>query len=102
MIEKRRSRFCTVTIPPSKTHTSGTKSQSLRVSLIEDNPLAGVLRERTVADDMSWIITEGTLSVWTDVREMTEVSAKRTVVARTTVLGVEHTMKPLTVKWPWM
>ena len=88
MIEKRRSGFCTVTIPPSKTHTSGMKSQSLRVSVIEDNPLAGVLRERTVADDMSWIVTEGTLSVWTDVREMTEVSATRTVVARTTVLEV--------------
>ena len=42
-IEKRRSRLRTVTIPPSKTHTSGTRSQSLRVPLIEDNPLTGVL-----------------------------------------------------------
>ena len=64
------------------------KSQSLRVSLIEDNPLAGVLRERTVADNMSWIITEGALSVWTDTREMAKTSAKRTVVARAMILGV--------------
>ena len=37
---------------------------------------------------MSWIITEGTPSVWTDTREVAKVSAKRTVVASTTVLGV--------------
>ena len=67
MIEKRRSGLCTVTILPSKTCTSRTKSQSLRVPLVEDNPLAGVLQERTVADDMSWVITEGAPPVWTDV-----------------------------------
>ena len=94
MIEKRWSRFRTVSIPSSKTRTSGTKLQSLRVSLIEDNPLAGVLRERTVADDMSWIITEGAPLVWTDTREMAEVSAKRTVVVRTMVLGVAWGMLP--------
>ena len=88
MIEKRRSGFRTVTIPPSKTCTSGTKSQSLRVSLIEDNPLAGVLQERTVADNMSRIITGGAPLVWADVREMTEALAKRTAVVRTMVLGV--------------
>ena len=88
MIEKRRTGFCTVRIPSLKTRTSGTKSQSLRVSLIEDNALAGVLQERTVADDVSWIITEGASTVWTDMREMAEASTKRTVVARTTVLGV--------------
>ena len=88
MIEKMRLGPCTVTVPPSKICTSGTKSQPLWISLIKDNPLAGVLRERAVADDVSQIITEGTSSVWTDVGEVTEVSAKRTVVARAMVLGV--------------
>ena len=88
MIEKRRSGLHTVTIPPPKTHTSGMRSQSLRVSLVEDNPLTGVLRERTVTDDMPWVITEGALLVWTDAREMAELLAKRTVVARATILGV--------------
>ena len=88
MIEKRRSGLHTITIPPSKTCTSGTRSQSLRVPLIEDNPLAGVLRERTVADDMSWVIAEGALLIWTDAREMAKALAKRTVVARATILGV--------------
>ena len=92
MIEKRRSGPRTVTIPPSKTHTSGTRSQSLMVPLIEDNPLAGVLGERTVADDMSWVIAEGAPPIWTDAREMAEVSAKRTVVARATILGVARGM----------
>ena len=88
MIEKMRLGPCTVTIPPLKICTSGTKSQPLWISLIKDNPLAGVLREGAVANDVSQIITEGTSSVWTDVGEVTEVSAKRTVVARATVLGV--------------
>ena len=43
---------------------------------------------------MSWIITEGAPLVWTDTREMAEVSAKRTVVARTTVLGVAQGTLP--------
>ena len=88
MIEKRRSGLHTVTIPPSKTRTSGMRSQSLRVSLVEDNPLTGVLQERTITDDMSWVIAEGASSVWTDTREMAEASAKRTVVARAMILGV--------------
>ena len=88
MTEKMRLGSRTVTIPPSKSCTSGTKSQSLWISLIKDNPLAGVLRERAVADDVSWIITEGALPVWTDAGEVTEASAKRTIVARATVLGV--------------
>ena len=87
-MEKRRSGLCTVTIPPSKTCTSRTKLQSLRVSLIENNPLAGVLQEREVTIDMSWIITEGTSSVRTDMGEVAEAPAKRTVVVRATILGV--------------
>ena len=88
MIEKMRLGPCTITIPPSKICTSGTKSQPLWISPIEDNPLAGVLGERAVADDVSQIITEGALPVRTDAGEVTEATAKRTVVARATVLGV--------------
>ena len=88
MIEKMRLGPCTITIPPSKICTSGTKSQHLWISLVKDNPLAGVLRERAVTDNVSWIVTEGASSVQTDVGEVTEASAKRTVVARAMVLGV--------------
>ena len=88
MREKMRLGPCTVIIPPSKICTSRTKSQPLWISLVKDNPLAGVLQERAVADDVSQIITEGASSVQTDVGEVTEVLAKRTVVARATVLGV--------------
>ena len=88
MIEKRRFGLCTVTIPPSQTCTSGTRLQSLRVPLIEDNSLAGVLGERTVANDMSWVIAEGASSIWADAREMAKASAKRTVVASAMILGV--------------
>ena len=87
MIEKMRLGPCTVTVPPSKICTSGTKSQPLWISLIKDNPLAGVLRERAVTDDVSQIVTEGALSVQTDTGEVTKASAKRTVVARAMVLG---------------
>ena len=42
MMEKIMSDPCTVTIPPSKTCTTGTRSQSLWVSIIEDDATAGV------------------------------------------------------------
>ena len=43
MTEKRRSWPCTITIPPSKACTTGTNSDPLRVSVIEDDPTARVL-----------------------------------------------------------
>ena len=92
MIENRRFGLRTITIPPSQTCTSGTRLQSLRVPLVEDNSLAGILRERTVANDMSWVIAESAPSIWTDAREMAEASAKRTVVASATILGVARGM----------
>ena len=42
MMEKIMSDPCTITIPPSKTCTTGTRSQSLWVSIIEDDATAGV------------------------------------------------------------
>ena len=88
MMEKIMSNPRTVTILPSKTCTTGTRSQSLWVSVVEDDTTAGVLREGTVCDDMSWVVAEGAKSIWAEVRGMTKAVAKRTVVLRTTILGV--------------
>ena len=88
-IEKRRFGPCTVTIPPLRTCITGTSNwESLQVSLIEDNHLAGVFWERTVSNDVSWIVTEGTESVWTVSSQIAISSTKRTVVARAMVLEV--------------
>ena len=87
-MEKMRSNPCTITIPTSKTCTTGTRSQSLWVSVIKDDTAAGVLREGTVSDNMSRVIAESRLSVWTIVGGVTEASAKRTVVMKTTILRV--------------
>ena len=65
-MEKERFSPCTVTIPPLKSCTTGTAdSKPLWISLVEDDPLAGVLGEGTVSDNVSWVITEGTKTVWT-------------------------------------
>ena len=88
MTEKRILPPHTVTLPPSKTCTTGARSESLQVSLIEDNPAAGVLREGAVCDNMSQVIAEGAKSVQTEARGVTEVVAKRTVVPSAAILGV--------------
>ena len=86
--EKMRLGSRIITIPPSKSCTSGINSQSLWIPLVKDNPLAGVFREGAVSNDMSWVVTKGTSLVRTDTGEVTEAPAKRTVVARAMVLGV--------------
>ena len=88
MMEKIRSGPHTVTIPPSKTCTTGARSDSLWVSIIEDDTATGVLGEGTICDNMSWVIAEGTKAVWTVARSVAKVTTKRTVVLRTTVLRV--------------
>ena len=65
MMEKIRSSPCTVTIPPLKTCTSGTRLQSLWVSVVEDDTATGVLREGAVCDDMTGVIAKGTELIWT-------------------------------------
>ena len=80
----------TITIPPSKTHTTGTLSKSFWVSIIEKNPTAGVLQKGAVSNDVSRVITKGTLFVWAVAREVAEVSAKRTIVLKTAVLGMSR------------
>ena len=88
MIEKKRLSLCTITLPPSKTCTTGTRLDSLWVSIVEDDTTAGVLWEGAIHNDMSWVIAKGTESVWTVVGSVAEVAAKRTVVAQTVVLGM--------------
>ena len=84
--KKRRSWPRTVTIPPSKTCTTGASSDPLRVTIVEDDPAARVLREGTVGDDVTRVIAKGAASVWTITGEMSEVAAKRTIVVHATVL----------------
>ena len=88
IIEKRRPSPCIMTLPPSKTCTTSTRLNSLRVSIVEDDTTTGVLREGTVCDDMSWVITEGTELVWTIAGGVAKAAAKRTVVAQAMVLGM--------------
>ena len=94
MTEKRRSLPCIVTLPPLKTCTTGARSESLRISLVEDDPAAGVLREGAICDNVSRVIAKGTKSVWTVVGGVAEAAARRTVVSNTTVLRVPRS--PLT------
>ena len=92
MIEKRRPSPCIITLPPLKIYTTSTRLDSLWVSIVEDDTTAGVLREGTICDDMSWVITEGAESIWTVVGGMSKMAAKRTVVAHATVLRVTRGM----------
>ena len=87
-MEKTRSNPHTVTIPPSKTCTTGARSKPLRVSVIEDDATTGVLRERTISDDMSQVVAKGAEAVWTIAGNVAKAAAKRTVVLITMVLGV--------------
>ena len=87
-MEKIRSGLRTITIPPLKTCTTGARSQSLWVSVIEDDAAAGMLREGTVCDDVSRVIAESAMAVWTVVGGVAKALAKRTVVLNATVLRV--------------
>ena len=88
MMEKIMSIPRTVTIPPSKTCTTGTRSQSFWIPVVEDNPTTGVLREGTVCDDVSWVIAKGTESVRAEARSVAEVVAKRTIVPGAAIFGM--------------
>ena len=77
---------CTITIPPSKTCTIGARSESLQVSIIEDDTTTGVLGKRAICDNMSWVVAEGAEMVWAIAGGVAKVVAKRTVVSNTTIL----------------
>ena len=87
-MEKMRSDPRTITIPPLKTCTTGTRLQSLQISIIEDDPATRVLGEGTVGDNMFQVIAKSTEAVQTEVQGVTEVVAKRIVVLSTMILGV--------------
>ena len=87
-MEKRRLSPHTITLPPLKTCTTSTRLDSLQVSIIEDNTTVGVLWEGTVCNDMSQVITKGTVPVWTIAGGVANAGAKRTVVVQAMVLGV--------------
>ena len=58
IMEKMSPGSHTVKIPPSKTCTTRTNSDSLGVSLIENDSLTRVLREGAILEMVSWVITE--------------------------------------------
>ena len=87
-MEKMSPRPRTVTIPPSKTWTTGTTSKPLRVSLIEDDPRTRVLRKRTVDEKVIGSVTEGATSIRTVVGQVSEASAVGAIIPDTAVLWV--------------
>ena len=76
----------TVTIPPLKTCTTGTTSKPLRVSLIEDDTRAQVLRKRTVDEKVIGGVTEGATTIRTVVGQVGKTSTVGAIVSDTTVL----------------
>ena len=89
---KRMSLPFIVTLPPLKSHTTGVTSESLWVSVIEDYTCTRILRKWAVCNDMSRVVTKGTLPVCAIVREVAEVLAERTVVLKAAVLGMSGGM----------
>ena len=84
--EKMSPRPRTVTIPPSKTCTTGTTSKPLRVSVIEDDTCAWVLCKRTVDEKVIGGVTEGTATIWTVAGQVGETSTVGAIVPDTAVL----------------
>ena len=92
--ERKSPRPRTVTIPPSKTCTTGTVSEPLRIPVIEDDTQTWVLRERTVDKKVIRGITKGAVSIGTIAGQVGETSAVGAIVSDTAVLWV--TGSPLT------
>ena len=91
-MEKMSPHPCTITIPPSKTCTTGTTPESLGVSLVEDNSQAGILCKRTVNKKVVRSITEGVMSVRTVAGQVGELAAESAVITNAAVLGVSRGM----------
>ena len=85
---------CTVTIPPSKTCTTGTTSKPLRISVIKDDTWAWVLCKRTVDEKMIGGVTEGAMLIGTVAGQVGEMSTEGAIISDTAVLRV--TGSPLT------
>ena len=84
--EKIRPRPRTVTIPPSKTCTTGTTSKPLWVSVIEDDARAWVLCKRAVDKKVIGGVTEGALAIGTVTGQMGKAAAVGAVIPDTAVL----------------
>ena len=87
-MERTSLRPRTITIPPSKTCTTGTTLKSLGIPVIEDDTGAGVLRKRTVDEKMIRSITEGTLSIGTVPGQVSEMLAEHAIILDAAVLWV--------------
>ena len=85
-MERKRPRPRTVTIPPSKTCTTGTTSEPLRVPLIEDDSWAWVLHERTVDKKVIGSVTEGASSIGTVAGQVGETSTVGAIISDTAIL----------------
>ena len=93
-IEKKSPRPRTVTIPPSKTCTAGTTSESLRVPLIENDSRARVLCKRAVDKKVIGSVTEGATSIGTVAGQVGETSTVGAVVPDTAVLWMAGSSLP--------
>ena len=86
--EKIRPQPCTITIPLSKTCTTGTTSKPLRVSVIEDDAQARVFHKRTVNEKVIRGITEGASVIGTVTGQMGKAAAVGAIISDTAVLRV--------------
>ena len=91
---------CTITIPSSKTCTTGTTSESLRVSLIEDDSRSRVLCKGTVLEDVVGVVAQGATSIWTVAGQVGKLATKSAVVANAVILGVTRSM--LVAAWAFV
>ena len=76
----------TVTIPPSKTCTTGTTSKPLRISVVEDDTGAWVLCKRTVDEKVIGGVTEGAVSIRAVPGQVGETPTESAIVSDTAVL----------------
>ena len=91
-MEKMSPQPHTVTVPPSKTCTTGTTSKPLRVSLIEDDTQTRILCKRTVDEKVIRGITEGAMTIRTVAGQVGEMSTVGAVVPDTAVLWMTRSL----------
>ena len=88
MMERISPRPRTITIPPSKTCTTGTTSKSLGIPVVEDDTWAWVLCKRTVDKKVIGGVTEGAASIRTVADQVGETPTEGAVISDAAVLWV--------------
>ena len=88
IMERISPRPHTITIPPSKTCTTGTTSKSLGISAVEDDARARVLHKRTVDKKVIGGITEGATSIRAIAGQMGKMPAEGAIISDAAVLWV--------------